>query len=153
MNPHRPALGLGPDLTSAGASQRAPRAQILNALRPKSLLLILDTCEHLLTDVRALVSAILTEAPGVRVLVTSRERLNLRGEQLLPLGGLPVGSGEAAAALFIRERPTISAAWVHAVERPLLPLVTAASEVLGWSYEWQGYLQEGEAAFRRSTAR
>ncbi len=52
---------------------------------------MLDNCEHLLRAVAALVTSIEGACPGVRVLATSREGLNVRGEQILvvPSFGLP----------------------------------------------------------------
>jgi predicted ATPase/DNA-binding SARP family transcriptional activator len=63
--------------------------QLLDFLRPKRLLLILDNFEHLL-DGAVIVARIIQSAPGVQVMVTSRERLQLRGEQLFPIEGLDV---------------------------------------------------------------
>lgn len=60
---------------------------LLDALRSKSLLLILDNFEHLL-DGAEVISRILAHAPGVKVLVTSRERLNLHEEWLYEIQGL-----------------------------------------------------------------
>ncbi len=65
-----------------------PKQQLLDFLREKRLLLVLDNFEHLL-DGAPLVSEILAYAPGVRVLATSRERLNLVEEWVLEVGGLP----------------------------------------------------------------
>ena len=64
-----------------------PREQLLNYLRRKRMLLVLDNYEHLLegADVAA---DILKTAPGVKVLVTSRFRLNVTGEQLSPVRGM-----------------------------------------------------------------
>jgi len=70
-----------------------PQVQLLNYLRERSLLLILDNFEHLLEGT-TLVTAMLAEAPGLKLLVTSRERLNLRGEWLLPLHGMGVPEEE-----------------------------------------------------------
>ncbi|MEZ4868131.1 MAG: BTAD domain-containing putative transcriptional regulator [Caldilineaceae bacterium] len=56
-------------------------------LRPRRLLLILDNFEHLLAGVQTIVT-LLSQAPQLKILVTSRFRLNLRGESLLPLGKL-----------------------------------------------------------------
>lgn len=67
--------------------QRPPSQQLLDILRDQSLLLVLDNFEHLLTGA-GLVTGILQAAPRVRVLVTSRERLQLSGEQLFQLGGM-----------------------------------------------------------------
>jgi predicted ATPase/DNA-binding SARP family transcriptional activator len=76
------ALGLEPGLAD-------PKTALIDALRRKELLLLLDSYEHLLPDT-ALLTGILREAPEVTLLVTSRERLNLRGEQLFDVAGLPL---------------------------------------------------------------
>jgi predicted ATPase/DNA-binding SARP family transcriptional activator len=64
-----------------------PKDQLLRHLRSRSLLLVLDNFEHL-AEGASLLTEMLAEAPGLRVLVTSRERLGLRGEWLLPVGGM-----------------------------------------------------------------
>jgi DNA-binding SARP family transcriptional activator/predicted ATPase len=64
-----------------------PRRQLLNFVRKKRLLLILDNFEHLLDGVD-LVGDILGAAPGVKILVTSRARLKLQAEQLFPVAGM-----------------------------------------------------------------
>jgi predicted ATPase/class 3 adenylate cyclase len=66
-----------------------PKQQIINYLHEKNLLLVLDNYEHL-TQHAQIVSEILTAAPRVKILVTSRERLNLREEYPYELGGLGV---------------------------------------------------------------
>jgi predicted ATPase len=53
---------------------------LVDALLPKKLLLILDNCEHLLEACAALAQALLHRCPGVQILATSRERLNVAGE-------------------------------------------------------------------------
>jgi predicted ATPase/DNA-binding SARP family transcriptional activator/tetratricopeptide (TPR) repeat protein len=68
-------------------SPRAPDEQLLNYLREKEMLLALDNFEHLLPDC-ALIEQILNRAPGVILLATSRERLNLREERVYRLEGL-----------------------------------------------------------------
>jgi predicted ATPase/DNA-binding SARP family transcriptional activator len=64
---------------------------LVDHLRPKRLLLVLDNCEHLLEACRLLVERVLREAPGVQVLTTSREPLNVPGEQIwrVPTLSLP----------------------------------------------------------------
>jgi predicted ATPase/DNA-binding CsgD family transcriptional regulator len=74
------------------------RQQLLNYLREKSLLLVLDNVEHLLDDI-TLLSDMLTTAPGVDLLATSRERLNLREEWVLNVGGLGYPVSEAETEL------------------------------------------------------
>lgn len=64
-----------------------PRQQLLDYLREKRMLLLLDNYEHLLAGVD-LVADILRMAPSARVLVTSRARLGVQGEQLYHLAGM-----------------------------------------------------------------
>jgi predicted ATPase/DNA-binding SARP family transcriptional activator len=66
-----------------------PQVQLLSHLRDQELLLVLDNFEHLLAGA-SLVSDLLLAAPRVRLLVTSREVLNLQEEWSYPLGGLTV---------------------------------------------------------------
>jgi serine/threonine protein kinase/tetratricopeptide (TPR) repeat protein len=64
-----------------------PQQQLFDYLRQKTMLLILDNFEHLLASV-TLVAEILQVAPGLKILVTSRARLNLQSEQLFSLSGV-----------------------------------------------------------------
>ncbi len=60
---------------------REPLDILKDYLADKSLLLILDNCEHLLDDSCRFADAILRAAPQVKIMPTSREALNLAGEQ------------------------------------------------------------------------
>ncbi len=71
---------------------------LLRELSRKQLLLIVDNAEHLLADVAVAVKAILTRCRDVRILVTSRERLHLTGEQTYRLLAMPEAPPEARAA-------------------------------------------------------
>ncbi len=64
-----------------------PKPQLLKALRGQSLLLVLDNFEHLL-DEAGLLSEILSDAPDVKILTTSREALNLQEEWLYLVQGM-----------------------------------------------------------------
>jgi predicted ATPase/DNA-binding SARP family transcriptional activator len=64
-----------------------PKDQLIAALRSSELLLILDNFEHLLEGAE-FVSALLAAVPGLYVVATSRERLNLYGEQVFHLAAL-----------------------------------------------------------------
>lgn len=84
-------------------SDLSPETHLLAYLRNRSLLLVLDNLEHLLVPGQAeqltgLISAIIREAPGVVMLVTSRERLRLRGERVVELAGLTLPNGNLATA-------------------------------------------------------
>jgi predicted ATPase/DNA-binding SARP family transcriptional activator len=65
-----------------------PRVQLLNHLRDKEVLLVLDNFEHLIDEGAGFLTDILAKAPDVKLLVTSRERLSLREEWLLEIQGL-----------------------------------------------------------------
>ncbi|MCB0155157.1 MAG: AAA family ATPase, partial [Anaerolineae bacterium] len=69
------------------ASAQEPTVQLLAYLRHKQMLLVLDNFDYILAGA-ALISQILQTAVGVKVLVTSRERLNLAQENLWPISGL-----------------------------------------------------------------
>lgn len=95
-----PAIAAALPLSPAGRED--PLAPVLDFLREKRLLLLLDNFEHLSAGAE-LVGRILAAAPGVRALVTSRERLGLPGELLFPLHGMEVEGDAAgdAVALFL----------------------------------------------------
>jgi predicted ATPase/DNA-binding CsgD family transcriptional regulator len=59
-------------------------------LADKSLLLVLDNCEHLLEACARLAATILRAAPEVRLLATSRETLRVEGEHVFPVSPLAV---------------------------------------------------------------
>ena len=65
-----------------------PQTQLIDFLRNKNYLLILDNFEQLVAGAPLLLT-ILNQAPDVKMLVTSRERLHVRSEWLLELRGLP----------------------------------------------------------------
>jgi serine/threonine protein kinase/tetratricopeptide (TPR) repeat protein len=64
-----------------------PKQQILDFLREKQMLLLMDNFEHLLEGV-GLLGEILATAPGVRMLATARERLRLQEETALRIEGM-----------------------------------------------------------------
>ena len=63
-------------------------ASIIDALRLRELVLVLDNCEHIVEAVGRLAEGLLRECPGVRILATSREALGIAGEQVWPLPSL-----------------------------------------------------------------
>lgn len=78
--------------------QAAALEEMVRAIREGDLVLVLDNCEHLLTGVVPLVSGLLRDAPGVRLLVTSQEPLHLDGERIYRLGPLSVPDHEHLAS-------------------------------------------------------
>jgi len=89
-----------------------PKYQLLRYLRKKNFLLVMDNFEHLMDGV-GIVSDILQNTSGVKILVTSRERLNLQNETNLSIGGMQVGDeidvikNKDAVALFLQSADKI----------------------------------------------
>ncbi|AVT35471.1 BTAD domain-containing putative transcriptional regulator [Plantactinospora sp. BB1] len=91
------ALNLRDAALRAQGGPRDAADRLVTALADRSLLLVLDNCEHLVADVARLVARLLGACPTVRVLATSREPLGLTGEALCPVSGLPLPPAETAA--------------------------------------------------------
>ena len=79
--------------------QRPVRDVLLDTLQDRELLLVLDTCEHLITACAELVEALLHRAPALRILATSREALGVSGETVYRVGSLPMPGGPAPASI------------------------------------------------------
>jgi predicted ATPase/DNA-binding CsgD family transcriptional regulator len=89
------ALGLAGEAAPAGMAGLLPR------LSGKRLLLILDTCEHLLDECAAFADRLLRDADGPRLIATSRQALDVPGEVVYPITPLAVpDDGGDALALF-----------------------------------------------------
>ncbi len=73
--------------------------QVVNAyLASRSLLLVMDNCEHVLETAATLVSEILAASPGVSILATSRESLGVPGEAVYRVPSLALPSDDTVAA-------------------------------------------------------
>jgi predicted ATPase/class 3 adenylate cyclase len=93
-----PGLVANTMLSALGANQTSGEPAIgvlLGYLKPRELLLVLDNCEHLVEEVARVTSAICASCPHVTTLATSREPLNVTGEQIFRLSSL--GTGDAVA--------------------------------------------------------
>jgi DNA-binding SARP family transcriptional activator len=75
-----------------------PLDRLADVLAAQRLLLVLDNCEHMVGAVAELADRVLSGAPGVRVLATSREPLGITGETLCPVPPLPLPPADAGAA-------------------------------------------------------
>jgi predicted ATPase len=71
---------------------------LLGYLLDRRLLLVLDTCDHILDSCADLIQAVLRDAPGVTVLATSRQPLDMAAEHAFPIGPLPVPDGDTLPA-------------------------------------------------------
>ena len=75
------AVGLAPQLID-------PKESLLNFLRARRALVILDSCEHLIERTAEIAGYIFRNAPEIRILATSRETLRVPGERVLRLSPL-----------------------------------------------------------------
>lgn len=90
------SLRIGESILSRRAGDA--RDRLVEALRNRELLLVVDNCEHLIGPVAELIAHLLALVPGLRVLGTSREALGITGETAYSLGPLALPSGDADGA-------------------------------------------------------
>src|SRR5205085_513043 len=80
-----------------------------DALSRRHLLLLLDNCEHLVTACARLVQTLLQRCPQLHVLATSRERLGIVGESVMPVPPLTLPD--------LNQRPSTGADWLATLNR------------------------------------
>ncbi|KAA9163979.1 AAA family ATPase [Amycolatopsis acidicola] len=93
-------------------SREPGEARLIQHLRDKEILLVLDNCEHLLRPVQELLRVLLLTSEKLRVLVTSRVKLRIEGER--PLEVPPLTTDEAMALLSDRGR-AVNGEWERAL--------------------------------------
>ena len=76
-----------------------PLVLLLSYLKDKEMLLLVDNCEHLLASAAQVVTEVIRNAPGVRVIATSREPLAIAGEYVVPVPPLDLPSAHSAESL------------------------------------------------------
>jgi len=111
------------ELRSGLAGGGDPLQQVIEFLRERHVLLVLDNFEHLVADA-ALLTRLLEACPGLRMIVTSRVRLALPMERLMPLDGMPWPEAEDldrveafdAVRLFVNAAQRVEPAFIAAVE-------------------------------------
>jgi predicted ATPase/class 3 adenylate cyclase len=105
-----PAVAEGIQFAVDGAhSGFSAQEQLLDYLSERSTLLVLDNFEHLV-DGSGLLAQVIERAPGVELLATSRERLNVQSEWVLDVAGLGLNGsngGSAALSLFVERAAQI----------------------------------------------
>jgi non-specific serine/threonine protein kinase len=124
-------------MSALGARQDPGRQRLevlAELLAPRRLLLIMDSCEHVLPAVAEVCGVLLSSADDVRVLVTSQEQLGVAGEARyrlspleLPDSGEPgtVAESEAAALFTERARRSDPGFALDAENAPLVARVVA----------------------------
>jgi predicted ATPase/DNA-binding winged helix-turn-helix (wHTH) protein len=100
------------------AAGRDPLASLVQAVKPLRLLLVIDNAEHLVDALAPVVQALLQDAPGLHLLVTSQVALRLPGEQLLRLEALSVpASTEGPEAAMQHGAPLLFVERARAADR------------------------------------
>ena len=92
---------LVPDAVAAALDIRALAAQeiadaVTDFLASRTLLLVLDNCEHVLAETASLADRLLRSAPGITILATSREPLRVAGEVIFRVPSLDIPDPEQA---------------------------------------------------------
>jgi predicted ATPase/class 3 adenylate cyclase/DNA-binding NarL/FixJ family response regulator len=85
-----------------GVSERDaadPMAGVARALADRELLIVLDNCEHVLESAARVVVMLAGQCPGVHILATSRERLDVPGESVFPVPPLELPQDGSAGAV------------------------------------------------------
>jgi len=93
-----------PDVVAAGLGLRDEAARplrdlLVDFLSARRLLLVLDNCEQLIDEVGKLVEELLRECPYLRILATSRERLGVSSESVVPVAPLACPDADKAPTL------------------------------------------------------
>jgi len=90
-----------------GQDTRTPQQQLLDYLREKQMMLVLDNFEHLLEGA-SLVSDILGAAPQVKIVVTSRAKLNLQSEHLFQLEGMDLPQADTEPPAVVTQSSAVA---------------------------------------------
>lgn len=122
-----PSGGLVPQEVAAAlrVQERGDRSMtetLCATLERADVLIVLDTCEHVIDGVAALAAQLLRSCPGVRILATSRAPLGIAGEALFALGPLDVWTDDRdagasdAVQLFLERASLVRPNLPHAQE-------------------------------------
>ena len=119
------AASISRELGLVSTGRRDPVEQLVESLRGLEALVVLDNFDHLAAQI-PLVTRLLDECPRLKMLVTSRARLGLPAEQLMPLEGLPCPDPEDedrfesfdAPRLFIKAARRVEPGLVADAEAP-----------------------------------
>ncbi|MCG5213884.1 nSTAND1 domain-containing NTPase [Streptosporangium soli] len=99
----------------ADQSARSESDTLTEWVGQRQMLLIIDTCEHLIESCAALVVKLLNQAPNLTVLATSRQSLQVPGEHVVPIPPLAVPGDDPDESLFTNESVQLFGARAGAV--------------------------------------
>jgi predicted ATPase/transcriptional regulator with XRE-family HTH domain len=127
-----PAIMAALGLAESKGSTRSPKSRLLDYLRRKQTLLLLDNFEQL-TPATSLLVDLLQECPGLHVLVTSRTALRSRAEQRFTVPVLGLGD---AVPLFVQRARAVESEFVVTDEiRPVVEEICTRLDCLPLAIE------------------
>ncbi|MEU4424295.1 BTAD domain-containing putative transcriptional regulator [Actinoplanes sp. NPDC024001] len=118
--------------TIAGALSIAANgnpAVLLDALRRRTTLIVLDNCEQIVDGVAEFVTTLLRTCPNVRVLATSREVLQVEGERRFEVPPLSAGTAGEAVELFAQRAAAVDPDWATGVDGARDPVARLCAEL------------------------
>lgn len=142
------AAAIADELELVDTGKQTAQQRLLQGLRQKELLLLLDNFEQIIAAA-PLLATLLAECPKLCLLVTSRERLHLRAEQRFPVPPLPA---TVASALFIQRAEAVAPDFVaspenHATIQKICHLVDYLPLAIELSASWVHLLSCAEIAW------
>ena len=84
------ALGAAASAVGGPGPPGSASELVVRHLSGRSLVVVLDNCEHLIDEAAAIADNLVGAVPGLRLIATSREALGVPGEVVVPVGGLPL---------------------------------------------------------------
>lgn len=119
-------------LGCSDASPKPPKTKLIEFLRRKTILLLLDNLEQI-GEAGSLIAELLAECPGLGVLATSRERLHLRAEQRFKVPPLAL---DDAVELFVQRAQAVAGDFrLTAHTQPLLEAICQRLDCLPLALE------------------
>ncbi|EWT01022.1 protein kinase [Intrasporangium oryzae NRRL B-24470] len=106
-----------------GVTTGRPIDAVARSIADRPVLLVLDNCEHVVDGAATAVETLLTRCPGLRVLATSRQPLDLPGEAVLPCGPMDVSGASSDAVRLFLDRAALAAPSMAAATADDLALV------------------------------
>lgn len=126
------ASAIATELELVDTGKQSPQVRLIQALRQKEMLLLLDNFEQIIAAA-PLLATLLAQCPGVHVLVTSRERLHLRAEQRFPVPPLDLSF---AVALFVQRVQMVDPGFEYTSEnQPILEKICQRLDCLPLAIE------------------
>jgi predicted ATPase/DNA-binding XRE family transcriptional regulator len=111
------------------ADSRLPKQQLLDYLRHKQLLLVLDNFEHLQAGAELMLE-LLQECPGLHMLVTSREQLQLNSETLFVLDSMALPSAATLPDVLSYSAVQLFVETARRVRPKFIPTTTNAQAIV-----------------------